>query len=178
MNEEDEERIETEGVPASICAIHIADKSIGVCCYQELSNTMYVQHMNCSVEVFADIIFAIKVACAPTLFLLHPQLFNNEKMMTIIEAPSLTGDNYPFRVIKSSGWSAEGAKQILASNVSLYSDRERSRSVEKRILYLSSLIDFDSKVQLQAVCALLQYIAETFFPLDQGFISIAAIEEV
>ena len=165
--------MEEEVEAASVCSLLYVDRTIAIACYDETENSILIEHMSCGLDALAETLHCIKIALHPTLYLVHPNIFSNEGIMNLLRSDSERGD-CEIKLIRSSSWNAETAKYILSCKVVLESSRTQ-KSPEKALMFLSSFIDFDSPILLRAMSALLLYIQDKFFHLDQDIISLTSI---
>lgn len=166
----------------SVCAVCLSDHQLGISHYDEVTNTLQMDWLECSNELLTDMLQCVKLTCRPTLFLVTPQFQSNPNYMEILTM-GYDGARgvFPFRVMKSSQWSAEAAKAALAGKVRLPSDRLASDSTWKahtRLIQLSSVVDFDCATLLKSLSVLLIYMQEHCFQLDEGMIPLSAIKQV
>ena len=90
-NEHEDEQDDNTQVLVALC---VSNKQLGVACYEELQNSLYVDSMNMCVDSIEEIMNNMKATLKPTMFLLHPQIIVNKSLLELIlsDAGYLRGD--------------------------------------------------------------------------------------
>jgi DNA mismatch repair ATPase MutS len=167
----------------NIIALCFSSNQLGVAAYNELQNTIFGDVFEVSVEDFDSTLTSIKMTFEPTLFLLHPNIITNTTMMNLIlqgsdDQPSY----YKYKALRSAAWNEKVTSPLIYNDLKIrarYEELTKVTTVSESILETIRRLEVDldlEKVRLkQALGALLSYLQETIFQLDQGKILIAAI---
>ena len=67
-----------------IAAVCYVNKTIGIACYDELSNTIFADSIPACFEDMEDVLAKIKLATSPTLFLIHPTILSNVSLLDLL----------------------------------------------------------------------------------------------
>lgn len=121
-------------------------------------------------------LYSVKVLCDPTYFIVHPKIAENASMLGILlSSKEEVPDHYPFKVEKRSSWNSENCLHLLASKLSIKSERRggeknQGHSISTpsnlNLLRHASAIDLKDTLVLQTLNALLLYLQEHVFHLD------------
>lgn len=167
IEEENNESGSGSNVYAAVCH---SQNILGVACYNELQNSITADIFEFSSEDAESSLNFIKICVNPTLFLLHPNVAANSPLFElIVQGIDGTANYYEHKATRTSSWNEKYAQNTLYNNLKI-----RSSSIENdcgsidTYRKLSSSVPID-KVQLrQALGALVCYIQEVVFHLDQG----------
>lgn len=158
-----------------IMAICYVNRVIAVSAFSELQNILYADAFPVSMDDMEETIRSIKLSLTPNLLLLHPQILGIQSMLDLI----VTGvdgeiDKYPFIALKSSVWNLKSCTEVIFQDLVVGNKRSAS---ENSFQILASVVDIENEQLRQSLGALLSYMREKVFHLDQGKIVVSAIKQ-
>lgn len=161
-----------------LTAVCLNNKVLGVASYNELTNTIVAGAIGVSTEDTDFIFNNLKTMYSPTLFLIHPKVASNKSLLDLM----LTGldgsaDFYRFKVLKSSQWNENTALATIC-NCLIIKTMQRSNHSGNIYQAVASSIDLEYPQVKQALGALLLFMQETVFNLDEGKIAVAALQHL
>lgn len=154
-------------------AICQSGNRLGFACFNESMNSIFADSVGVAPEDLEDTLCKLKIACSPTLFLVHPTVVSNQPLLEIILS-SIDGvpHHYCYKSLKSSCWNSDNAWDLLCNKLIVKSAPLRCRGNN---LWLSSVIDCDCTLLRQAMGALMMHMQMTTFHLDEGMVTIGSI---
>lgn len=157
----------------ALCHIN---RKLAVACYDELSNTIMASVYDFSTDEIETTIQSLKQSIEPTLFLLHPNIISNSSLMSLV-LRSLDGaeNHYRYKALKSSSWQEAKTNQVIYHGLAI---RKLSFSEVKPVNIYSMLarhIEIDQIPLRQALVALISFMQESTFKLDDGKVTVAAV---
>ena len=174
---------DTLNQPRSFVAMCYIGKRLGVACYDELENSLVADGMDISSDEMESVLNSIKVACNPTLFLLHSQIVANKPFLDLLLA-DLEGnpDHYRFKVLRSASWNAESSLESICKKLKINESAgardagtNMNFSIQANYQRLSSVLDFDDQQMRQSLSALLSFMQVSVFHLEGGQVQVASI---
>eukprot|EP01038_Epipyxis_sp_PR26KG_P012141 gene12141-16255_t len=176
----------------SISAICCNQKSLGIACYNEINNTIYADNINTTAEDIGDILHNFKRSFKPTMLILHPRLIANKSLLdSILSGPNYEPNYYTYKAIKSMNWNQKLCMQLIYNNLAIkdvrmgrnatnidQSDNIGSNTTSLTFQKVSSYIDLESEQLCQALSALLTFMQENIFHLDNGKVTINAVKQL
>lgn len=161
-----------------IIALHFTSHQIGIACYDEVNNLLFVDVLHARNEDYEETFAQLKMQMSPTLFLLHPNVINNRGLLEIIKQ-GLDGapEVYEHRILKTSAWNVKGCKMLIQNALSI---KKHGKELTKAEVYysLSSCVDLENPNIIQALGALLHYLQDHIFNLDDGKILVNGCREL
>jgi len=154
-------------------AICYSQSCLGVACYDELKNEIRADIFELSSEGAEGFLSFIKASVQPTLFLLHPNVISNSPLLRLI-LQSVDGDPnfYVYKAVKSSTWNEKFAQHTIYNNLKL---RENDFGGIDTYRRLASSISIDKIQVRQSLGALISYIQEAVFNLDEGKVVVNSV---
>jgi len=127
-----------------------------------------------------SVLNSIKVACSPTLFLLHSQIIANKPFLELLLSDSEGNpDQYRFKVLRSASWNAESSLESICKKLKICdvagTRNSDNFSIQANYQRLSSVLDFDDQQMRQSLSALLSFMQVSVFHLEGGLIQVASI---
>jgi DNA mismatch repair ATPase MutS len=169
---EDYDRNELNVTSRSFATICFLNKTLGIAVYDEVLNTVYADSVVAALGDREDILTSLKSCCSISLWLIHPKILTEPGLIEFLTA-GLDGsaDFYKYQVLKNSQWSAEGAMDAIENKL-IVNNKKVS------YLWVSTLIDMDSTQLRQALGALILYMQQNSFQLDNGLVTVAAVKKL
>lgn len=167
----------------SILTLCYSHGQLGIAGYRELYNTIYGDVFDVGLEDIEPILLSIKLTFEPTVFLLHPSIISNTSLLkAILEGIDGRENTYTYKTIRSSAWNEKGTAPLIYNDLKIRSRSEGApqgtiaESVFETIRRLEIDMDIEKIRLKQALGALLTYLQDHTFNLDQGRIFVSAIE--
>lgn len=144
-----------DGTQFIVALCHI-NRTLGIACYDELSNVIYADCLNISNDDTEETLNNIKTAFRPTLFLIHPRIISNKSLMdSLLLGPDGTPDFYKFKVLKSSNWNESITLQLILKQLVVKEDMTHRTSTSNNYQKLASRIELENEQVRQSLGALL-----------------------
>ena len=156
-----------------LVALCVSNKQLGVACYEELQNSLYVDSMNMCVDSIEEIMNNMKATLKPTMFLLHPQIIVNKSLLELILSDADgTPDRYRFKVLKTAAWIDKSCQYLIHNCIQVRGSNSGSTSYP----ILASVLDLELESSRQALGALIGYMQQTVFKLDDGKVIVSSVK--
>lgn len=156
-----------------LVALCVSNKQLGVACYEELQNSLYVDSMNMCVDSIEEIMNNMKATLKPTMFLLHPQIIVNKSLLELILSDADgTPDRYRFKVLKTAAWIDKSCQYLIHNCIQIRGSNSGSTSYP----FLASVLDLEIESSRQALGALIGYMQQTVFKLDDGKVIVSSVK--
>ncbi len=169
---------ETEEGTQFLIALCCTNRTLGISCYDELTNTLYADCISISPDNMADTLSNIKTSFKPTIFLIHPRFVANKSLMdTLLCGPDGSPDFYRYKVLKSSNWNEKSTLQLIFKQL-VVKENSNGRAVPGSHAYqrLAAKVELDNEQVRQSLGALLSYMQSTIFHLDEGRVIVSSIK--
>lgn len=167
----------------SILTLCYSHGQLGIAGYRELYNTIYGDVFDVGLEDIEPILLSVKLTFEPTVFLLHPSIISNTSLLkAILEGIDGRENTYTYKTIRSSAWNEKVTAPLIYNDLKIRSRSEGApqgtvaESVFETIRRLEIDMDIEKIRLKQALGALLTYLQDHTFNLDQGRIFVSAIE--
>lgn len=176
---EDQQYVDEEN-DSSIMAIFCSAKEFSIACYQEISNSIVTDSISYSIDDLDDVISRVKLACSPTLFLLHPRIISNKTLLDLIlTGPDGTLDFYRYKALKSTNWNVDVTREIVTFKLfvrSLHPSRRFSQvNSSENFMKIASVVDVECETLMQTLGALIGYMLQNMLRVDDGAVIVATI---
>ena len=149
----------------NIVAVMYASGVLGVACYNNVLNEIHLSSIHSKVDELEELFSTIKTLCKPSFFLIHPKIAENGPMMSVLTAsPSGIPDYYSFKVEKRASFNSDLALQFMNTRVCIKTDKGTNGNVN--FLRQASSVDTGNVSEMQVLSALLIYLEENVFTLD------------
>jgi DNA mismatch repair ATPase MutS len=159
----------------SIVALCYNNREIGIACFDELTNSILCDTCSVSNDDMEDTLYNLKVALQPTLFLLHPKVITNKSLLELVLCGvDGTSNFYRFKTIKSSAWQSQKSQHVI--NECLVVKGHMSNKLMSGYQQLSCILNLEQDMSRQALGALLLYMQETVFRLDNGKVIVSSVK--
>lgn len=171
--------MEEQELPSnSILCLSFVSTILGIAWFKEDTNEIFVDAITTSSETFVDIMFTLKSHTSPTLLLLHPKIVVNSQIFDVMISGLDSYTKLSYEVIKNSHWHFDSCLNIICSKLQVrdLDTSLPSKSFDARYRLLSSRIDFDNRHIVTTLGALISYLREKIFTLDEEIISVSSIE--
>jgi len=166
---EDSDDIQKETVDdngPTITAVLYQANVLAVAAYSTGENTIYVDSVPIQAESLEEAFYTTKVLLNPTFLIIHPKLAeHSSRLSALIMGRDGTADFYPFKVEPRHSWNADTCRQLLSTKLNVKTENI-STGDSRSMLRHASVINLDENVLLQPLCALLLYLKENVFHLD------------
>ena len=170
VNEREDEQDDSTQVLVALC---VSNKQLGVACYEELQNSLYVDSMNMCVDSIEEIMNNMKATLKPTMFLLHPQIIVNKSLLELILSDADgTPDRYRFKVLKTAAWVDKSCQYLIHNCIQVRGSNSGNTSYP----FLASVLDLEIESSRQALGALIGYMQQTVFKLDDGKVIVSTVK--
>lgn len=157
----------------ALVTLYMNNKQLGIACYEELTNIIYAGTLNMSMEHIEETIITIKRLLKPTIFLLHPKIIANQSLFELIlSGLDGTQNYYRYKVIKTATWIDKSCQYLIHNCLQIRRLHKSNTSYQ----YISSIIDLEYEPTRQCLGALISFMQETIFKLDEGKVIISSIQ--
>lgn len=155
-----------------LVAVCYSQNTLAFSCYEEIANAIHCSTSHVPADELEEAINSLKESFNPTIFLLHPRLLSNKFFVDML----LTGldgtpEHYRFKVLKSSTWSDRTCTQLIHKSLSIKSSGTTVRGSQYH--RIASAVDLDNEQCRQSLGALIAYMQESIFKLDEGAVTVA-----
>ncbi|RYH30202.1 hypothetical protein EON65_05855 [archaeon] len=161
-----------------IIALHFTSQQIGIACYDEVNNMLFVDIIHAGNEDYEETLAQLKMQMSPTLFVLHPNIITNRGLLEIIQQGlDGTPEVYEHRILKTSAWNEKTCKTLIQNTLGI---KRHGRELTKSEVYysLSSCVDLENPHVVQSLGALLYYLQDHVFNLGDGKILVNGCKEL
>ena len=201
----DQLNIDHDASHKSFVSLCYTNKTLGISCYSELTNTIYTDYITVSSSDMNDILINLKIKFSPTLFIIHPTLVSNQAILDLIlcSADGLNKEYYKYKSLKSSCWNPELSMELICSKLyvkklhmnhhhnhhtntmnptttlqhySTTTTYNHSIDIRYNLFLLSSVIDMENQHLKSSLGALLSFMTTNLFQLENGIIQIADLQ--